>query len=823
MTGFVRDLRTGAQQLGRRPGFAAAAVLSLALGIGINTTLFSVVNGVLLRDAGIAERSRLVEIYSGINQDYPQLTTSWPDYLDIRDGANAFSGVAASAYVRGILSGDRPQLVTGEAVSANYFDVLGVRLPAGRGFRDHENVVPDASPFAVISHGLWQRRFGGDPSIVGRTIELSGVGYTIIGVAPAAFTGTIPGIPADVWVPTVMVERLVFSGVQAAADEDPGRTRLERRGTRWLFVKGRLADGRTIAEARAQVEAIYARNREVYPGTNEDVTASVVPAAGVRFHPMLDGYIRQASIGLMAAVGLVLLIACANVANLMLARAVARRREFAIRSALGAGRGRLVRQLLSEGLVLASLGGAAGLLLTWWGGRALAGFGTDVFPVPVVFDFSIDRTVLTFAIAASLATALLFGLAPAWSASRPDVVETLKGTTPGAARGSALLGNALVGGQLALSLILLVLGALLARGLLAAQRTDVGFDPAPVASLQFNLKMNGYDAARATALREQALRDIRGLPGVVAAASASRLPLAPDINADSVLVPGHHPPDAEGAIIDTVRVGDAYFEAVGIPIVSGRPFTSDEIAQQRRVAVVNETMARQFWNDGRAVGRLLHVGPFSSEPYEVVGVARDHKVRSVGEAPRPYLHLPSEPATGIGLVVRSTMPAQGALPMLRRAVLAIEPDILFTEDVPAADVAAATMAPTRIGVAAVGAFGTLALLLAAVGLYGVVTQSVNRRTREIGIRVAIGARRGQVVRMILLQGGRVALAAVCLGLAGAAAAGRLLESLMYGVSTYDPIAYAAAGGLLMLVALLANLRPALAASAVDPVRALQGE
>ena len=465
----------------------------------------------------------------------------------------------------------------------------------------------------------------------------------------------------------MMVERFVFSGVQASADDDPGQTRLDRRGTRWLFVKGRLAEGRTLADARAQVEAIYARNRNTYPVTNEKVTASVVPAANIRFHPLLDGYIRQASVALMAAVGLVLLIACANVANLMLARAVARRRKLAIRSALGAGRGRLLRQLLSEGLVLASLGGALGVLVAWWAGRALSGFGTSVFPIPVSFDFSIDRTVLAFAALASLATAVLFGLVPAWSASRPDVVETLKGTAPGAARGSAALGNILVGGQLALSMILLVAGALLGRGLLAAQGTDIGFDPTNVSSLQFNLQMNGYDEARATILREEALRAIRGLPGVVAASTASRLPLAPDINADSILVPGHHKPDADGTIVDTVSVGADYFDAVGIPIVTGRAFTADEIVRQRRVAIINETMARQFWADGHAVGRLLHSGNFTSEPYEVVGVARDHKVRSVGETPRPYLHLPSPPSEGIGLVVRTTLPAGAALPMLRKA------------------------------------------------------------------------------------------------------------------------------------------------------------
>ena len=529
-------------------------------------------------------------------------------------------------------------------------------------------------------------------------------------MAPARFTGTIPGIPVDVWVPTMMVERFVFSGVQASADDDPGQTRLERRGNRWLFVKGRLAEGRTLADARAQVEAIYARNRNTYPVTNEKVTASVVPAANIRFHPLLDGYIRQASIALMAAVGLVLLIACANVANLMLARAVARRREFAIRSALGARRGRLLRQLLSEGLVLASLGGALGVLVAWWAGRALSGFGTSVFPIPVSFDFSIDRTVLAFAALASLATAVLFGLVPAWSASRPDAGGNAQRHRT---RRRAGIGGARQhpGGRPA-GAVDGPAGRRCAARTRAARRAGNRHrfrSHANVSSLQFNLQMNGYDEARATILREERCGRIRALPGVEAASTASRLPLAPDINGDSILVPGHHKPDDDGTIIDTVSVGADYFDAVGIPIVAGRAFTADEIARQRRVAIVNETMARQFWADGHAVGRLLHSGNFTSEPYEVVGVARDHKVRSVGEAPRPYLHLPSPPSEGIGLVVRTTVPAGAALPMLRRAVLNLEPNVLFTEDVPAAEVAAATMAPTRIGAMAVGAFGSLAL------------------------------------------------------------------------------------------------------------------
>lgn len=821
---LVRDLAHGFRQLRRQPGFAAAAIVSLALGIGLNTTLFSVVNAVLLRGSLVAEPDRVVEIYTGLRKDYQQLTTSYPDFLDLERGADALEGLGGNAYVRGILSvGARAVLVTGEAVTANYFDVLGIRVSLGRSFRGEEDASPGVAPVAVLSHGVWQRHFGGRPSIVGERIRLSGLDYTIVGVAPLAFTGTIPGIPTDFWVPVTMVESFVFSGVQASTDNDPGTTRLDRRGTRWLFVKGRLAKGSTVEEARAQVETVFARLRTEYPATNDEVTGSVLPASSIRFHPMLDGYVKAASAGLLAAVGLVLLIACANVANLLLARGTARRREFAIRAAMGASRGRLLRQLLNEGLVLAAAGGGLGVLIAWWAGRTLSGFGTDVFPMPISFDFSIDGAVLAFALMASLATALLFGLAPAWSSSKPELVPALKESADSGGRTRGGLRDALVVGQLALSLVLLVAGALLARGLLAAQGTDVGYDPRFISSLSFDLQMNRYDASRAAAFRDRMLEAIRGLPGVTAVSTASRLPLAPDILITGVRVPGHHGPQDDETVVDVAAVGADYFRTVGVPLVSGRAFSADDIARHRRLAVVNETMARTFWPEGLALGGRVYTAGYESEPYEVVGVARDHKVRSVGEAPRPYLHLPDGPSAAVGLIVRTETPSGAALPMLRQTLRSLEPDIVFTEDVPAEQVAATTVAPTRIAAIVIGAFGALALVLASVGLYGVVAYSVSRRRHEVGIRIALGAARSHVVRMILLQGGRLALVGVGIGALAAAGVGQVLESLLYGVSSFDPLAYGVAAGLLLLVAFAANLAPALSASRIDPLSALRRE
>jgi predicted permease len=822
---FGRDLRQGVRQLLQSPGFAAAAIGSLALGIGLNVTIFSVVNAVLLRGQVFERPDRLVEIYTGISKDFPQLTTSYPDFQDIERSADALAGVAGSSYVRGILStGGKGTLITGETITPNFFRLLGIPIPLGREFRDDENLTPNASPVIIVSHGLWQRSLGGSPAVIGTTVKISGTDYTVVGVAPPQFTGTIPGISADFWAPLMMVDRFSFSGIQSGSRDDPGTTRLTRRGNRWLFVKGRLKDGRTIDEARAQLETIYARLREAYPVTNKDVTVNVVPASGVRFHPMLDGYFRAASGGLTIAVALVLLIACGNVAGLLLARATARRRELAIRAAIGASRGRLIRQLLAEGLVLASAGGVLGVAIAWWAGGALQGLmATDAFPIPVSFDFSLDRTVLAFALAASLITALVFGLAPAWSASRPELVPSLKASAEGDSRTRFSARDVLVLGQVTLSTVLLVAGALLARGLVAAQGTDLGYDPRQLSSITFNLAMNGYDEARGKAFVERALDTLRALPGVAAATTATRLPLSPDINMDGFRIPGHHTADEQETPIDTVAVGADYFTTVGVPIVEGRTFTREDGAQQRRVLIVNETFARQYWPEGNAMGQRVYRGGYDTPAWEIVGIARDHKVRSVGENARPYVHVPDQPALAIGLVVRTATRAETSLPMLRNALWSLEPDIVFTEDVPAEEVAATTVLPTRIGAIVLGAFGLLALLLAAIGLYGVVAYSVSRRTREIGIRIALGAPRTVVLRVLATRGVVVAVGGLLLGGAIGAGVGQLLTSLLYGISAFDLVAFMIAGVVLLGITSIANLVPTLAAMRIDPVRALRSE
>jgi len=822
MASFTRDLRHGFRQLLRRPGFSLAAVGSLALGIGLTTALFSVVNAVLLRDTPIERPDRLIEIYTSV-YDFPEMTTSYPDYLAIRAEVNTLGDVAAHSFVSGILAtGERPLLTSGEAVTANYFDVLGIRPARGRGFRPDETAAAGASPVIVLSHGLWQRSFAGREELLGGRVSLSGLDYTVVGIAPAEFRGTVPGIPTEFWVPVTMVERLQFSGIQATSDNDPGQTRLDRRGTRWLFVKGRLADERTVDQARGELEALFARLAQDHPVTNERVGVTVHPAGDIRFHPMLDGYVRAASGGLLGAVGLVLLIACANVASMLLARGTARRRELAVRAALGAGRSRLVRQLLSEGIILAGAGGLVATFIALWTSRLLAGVETGVLPVPVDFGVSVDATVLAFAVGISLLTVVAFGLVPAWTASRVDLVPALKesaGDDQGRRRIS--LRDALVVGQLALSLVLLVAGALLARGLLVARGTDLGYDPSPVASLGFNLQMNGYDVDRAMAFRTRAVETIGALPGVEAAAIASRLPLAPDINMDGIKVRGHHDAAGDATPIDSVYVGADYFRTVGVPIVAGRVFTEDDVAEQRPVAIVNETMAARYWPGESAVGKLIYPGGYDQPAHEIVGVSRDHKVRSVGEDPRPYVHFPAARSRSISLVVRTSTPAVAALPMLRQTLWQLEPNIVFTEDQSAAEVAELTMAPTRIGALLIGSFGALALLLAAFGLYGVIAYSVSLRTREVGIRMALGAAPRQVLRTVFAQGGKLALVGIVLGTVASLGAGQVLASMLYGVSPFDPLAFAGPAGLLLAVAGLANLAPAISAARIDPLRALR--
>ena len=826
MDDLKKDLQLGLRMLWRRPAFTAVAVVSLALGIGINTTMFSVVNAVLFAPVAIADPGRMVEIYTSTSTEIPYLTTSYPDFLDLRAGTDAFSGLACHAMVRGLFrrGGDRAEIVLGSVASENYFDLMGVRLGQGRAFLPEEGRPGAAIPVLVVSHAFWQRRLGADPAVLGRSVELSGVPYTVVGVAPPGFQGTIPGIASEFWAPIPMVEKLTFTGIQSQAPS-VGATRAEQRGTRWLFVNARLAPGRTLDEARAQVQMVAARLVADNPVVNKGLRAAAFPARAVRFHPMIDGVLSPAAALLMGAVGLVLLIACANVANMMLVRAAGRRREIAVRLAIGASRGRVVRQLLVEGLALAVFGGAAGVLIALWAARALSVLPLPL-PVTVSFDFALDGRVLVFALGVSLASVLLFGLVPALQASRPDLVPALRGE-PSAdrRRRSFHLRDVLVTGQLALAFVLLVAGALLLRGVAQAGRIPSGFDPDRLAVLSFNLKMNGYTQEQALAFQERAVAGLRAVPGVERVAQVTRAPLGSDINMEAVHIAGQHGPDDEPVTIDATWVEPDYFAALGLHVLEGRTFTDADDDDAPRVVVVNEAMARKYWPGRSPLGERIYTDGFQGQVTAVVGVVPDYKVRNLGEAPRPYLHFAwrQQKSLSTTLLVRAAGPAAPLVAGLRQAVLEMEPAIVFTDEGTAADLVRLTVGPTQAGAFLIGAFGALALLLAAIGLYGVVAYSVAQRTREVGVRVALGAGVGEVVRMVLGGGMRLAAAGVAVGALAAAGVARLLSSLLYGVSSMDPVAYLGAAALLLAVAFLANLVPARRAARVDPMVALRYE
>ncbi len=749
--------------------------------------------------------------------------------MDMRAEADAFEGLAGHGMVRGIVTHDgRSELVAGEVVTANYFDLLGVRPALGRAFLSEEDETEGTHPLILLSHGFWQRRLGGDSDVVGKTLRLSGIDYIIVGVAPVAFHGTIPGLRPEFWVPTAMVESLSFAGIQASTPSPTGDTRREQRGNRWLFVKGRLAPGVTAEEAQAQVATLFARLSDEYPDTNEDVTAAVLAGDSVRFHPMVDNILVTVSAVLLAAVGMVLLIACANVANMLLARAANRRREIAVRLSVGASRPRLVRQLMTESVMLATLGGVLGVGVAFWAVRLLSAVQPPL-PVPIEFAFELDTSVMAYAFCLSLVTALVFGLVPAFRASRPSLVPALKGeasSTDDATPRGFSLSKALVVGQLAVSLVLLVAGALLTRGLIAAEKAEVGFDPSRIAAFGFNLQMNNYTLEEAKTFQRELLAQLPTLPGVEFASTATRMPLASDIQMTAVFVPGVHETEQDAAPIDAVTVGEDYFHATGIPILRGRAFDDKlDLEGAPSVAIVNETMAELYWSGRNPIGERVYRGGPDSPPTEIVGVSRDHKVRSLGEEPRPYIHFArsQDPSRSINMIARTSGPAESMLPAIRSEILAMEPEIVFTDEGTASEVVELTLLPTRLGARLLGAFGALALLLAAVGLYGVIAYAVNRRTHEVGLRMALGAEAPAVLKMILRQGMILAIVGVGIGAVLAALVARVLQALLYGVSLVDPISYGVAAVVLLAVALAANLIPAWRASRVSPMAALRYE
>jgi macrolide transport system ATP-binding/permease protein len=825
---LANDIRYALRWLTRSPGFSAVAILSLGLGIGFNTAIFAVVDRLLLRPLPVEAPERLVEVYTDSADGDTYATSSVPDYLDFVARNEVFEAMAGySPMFAAVNHGERARLQFGEVVTGSYFQALGLEAALGRALRPSDDV-PGAPRVVVLSHSYWQRAFGGDPGIVGRTLRIRGQVYDIIGVAPRGFTGMVQMLSPDVFIATAHVDDVEPAGIQSVVPSPTGTSRLDRRGQRWLFLKGRLKPGVTAEQAQANLAVVAAQLAAEHPMTNKDRRVSVLPTADVRVHPAADGPISWAVMGTMAAVGMVLLIACANVAGMLLARASSRQKEISVRMAVGATRGRLVRQLLTESVVIAGLGAAVGLAMAWWMTRFISTVSLPI-PVPLALDVSLDWRVLAFTAAAAGVTGIVAGLVPALRAARRDLVPDLKGeVAAGRVGGRRLtLRDGLVVGQVAVTVLLLVSAGLLLRSVGAAGRADVGFRTDGLAVVGIDLGMLRYDAARAERFFADADRRLRAIPGVVASARASRLPFSLNFNQSNIAVPGHQQTaDEVGRAIDSAIVSPDYFETLGIPLLQGRVFREADTADTPRVAIVNDTFARQYWPGGSAVGRVVYERTLASgRPVEIVGVVADHRLRSVGEPALPAIYSSStQRADTYGVLVARTRGDEAALlEDMRRTLLAMDPDVLFMDNQTMRQQVSATLFPVQAAATLVAAFGGVGLLLAAIGLYGVIAFSVARRTREIGIRMAIGARPADVLSLVLRQGAAIAAVGLLAGVGLAAAATQVVAGVLYGVGVADPVAWGGAVAVLLAVTALANLLPARRAMQVDPVQALRAD
>jgi macrolide transport system ATP-binding/permease protein len=824
MDPLLRDLRYALRGLRRSPVFTLAAVVTLALGIGVNSTIFSLVSAVLFRPLPVERPAELVDVYGHAATSSAHDALSFPNYRDYRDQSETLVGLVAFTNFFASLSVDGGSgLVIGEIVSADYFDVLGVRPALGRAFLAEEYAAPCAGPVAILSHPLWQSRFGGDPDVLGRTLQLNGTVYTVVGVAAAGFGGMFPAVASQLWIPLSMVDDVSPLGSHRNTGGGGGPSLLDQRGRHFFWVKGRMKPGVRVAQVRAEFEGIATRLAAAYPESNERERVSVLRTKDVAINPDVDGTVASAGLVLLAAAALVLLVACANLANMMLARAAGRRRELAVRLAIGASRGQLVRQLLTESVIVALAGGAVAIALAHWLTGLLARFQPPL-PIEIGLHIQPDWRVLLFTLGAALLTGIAFGLVPAMRASRPELVPALKDSGAGRTGRQRLeLRDALVVTQVAFSLLLLVLGTMMARSLGAAARVDLGYDSDRTAQLALSLEMNGYDVATGPALLETGRQRLAALPAVEAVGMASRVPLSLNNNGFGLFIDGHHGADPDRPIImDGASVDEGYFDALALRIVAGRGIEPADRAERRRVAVVTRTMADRFWPAGDAVGREFRTAR-DGAPYRIVGVVEDYRVDTPGERPKPYIHLPL-PADALyaAYLVRTTTPAGDIVPDLQRELRRLDPDLVFLEAGTLRQLADVRLFPIRAGAWLIGTFGLLALLLAAVGLYGVIAFSVSRRFREIGIRQALGAEPRAVVAMIIRQGMLLVAAGGLAGAALAAAGASLLASVLY-VGAFDLLSFALALAVLAAVAAVANWIPARRAAAIDPMRVLRGE
>jgi len=811
MDGFLRDVRHALRHLRQSPGFTLVAVAILALGIGVNSAIFALVNAALLRPQPYAHPEELVNIYVGDSRGEEFVTSSRSEYRAFAERTELFRGTTAfEPQIASRETDDGATVAFVEAVSASYWDVLGVSPLLGRGFLPEEET--GGAVVAVIGHQVWQHDFGGTPDVLGRTIRLNGSPVTIVGVAPPEYRGVINALATQYWLPY---------GSANAIDPAAAR-RGENRGARGTFVRARLAPGVTAERAQAGIDLVMRQLEQQFPESNEGRRALVVPTERVRFHPAIDGVLYSVAALLLVVVGLVLAIACSNIAGLLLARAAARQREVAVRLAIGAGRGRLIRQLLTESALIGAIGGLAGLVVAWGITRALVAFQPPI-PVPVALDLSLDGRVLAFTALLSIVTGVLFGLAPAFRSTRPDLVRSLKSEDRAVLEGRRRLSlrNVLVVGQVAVSVILLAGAGLFVRSLGKAQGIEPGFETDRIAILTVSLDRGNRPTEANRELIKSYVERVRALPGVRQVATADVVPLGLGLQTRGVAIDGYTAPNGETEIeIDYGTVSPEYFATLGIPLVSGRAFEPSDDERAPRVAIVSEAMARAYWGRVDVVGEQVRMG---TEPVEIVGVARDTKVRTLGEAPRPRLYGASgqAPPDMVSVLAATTDEPGPVLELMRRALRSTASGLpVFDAKTMPQHLGVALFLP-RMAAGLLGAFGLLGLVLAALGLYGVIAFAVAQRTREIGIRMALGARAGEVVRVVVRESVALVSVGLAIGLAIALVATRPLGALLVGVGTSDPLTLGGVAIVLVVAAVLASLIPARRAATVDPLVALR--
>ena len=812
---MLQDLRLACRLMLKSPAFTLIAVLTLGLGIGANTAIFSFINTFFFKSLPFERPEELVSVNTLDERNPGFLPISQPNFTDFRQNNQVFTDMAGYGFAPvSIMIGKEPSSIQGELVTGNFFDLLGMKAALGRTFRPDEYQTVGAAPVIVLNHSFWQAQLAADPAVIGRTYTINGHGFTVIGVMPAGFRGLNTFNSPAFWVPSTMYQQ-IYTGILLVYYN-------ERRAIIWNAF-ARLKPGVSLAQAEAGLKPLAEKLAKDFPVANTGRSLRLLPLAQSMLGPNFRNNVVQAGALLLSLSGLVLLIACANVANLLLARAAARQREVAVRIAIGADRGRLVRQFLTESVILSLLGGLAGLVIAAWTQKILWALRPPF--VPDGLTVSLDARVLGFGLAISVITGLLFGLAPAWITTKPELTTMLKEESKGSTPTPLLsFRNFLVAGQLALSVVALVIAGLFIRSLQHAQKIDPGWNMANLITFNVDLGAQGYDQPRGLDFYRRAIERAQTVPGVVSASVASGQLLnfsgqrttRPQGNDENLRV--------HGRLMAYLNVDPGYLRMIGIPLVSGRMFTDTDDDKHPRVVIINENLAQLAWPNENAVGKTIKL--YNDEnPVEIVGVVKTTTYNAIGEDPIPFLFYPVKQIySSFGIIHVRTQGDPAALATtLRKELQSLDTNLPLANISTMEEILRQSLWAPRTGAALLGAFGLLALLLASLGVYGVMSYTVSRRVREIGIRMAIGAQAGDVLRMILNRGLIIAATGLVFGLGIAFFVARYFQNFLIGVPAGDPLTYAVIAVILAVVALLACLLPARRATKVDPLVALRAE